>query len=271
MPKCCIYFCRTLRTYLTFPMMRWVTSEDRLLWRTTARTFRSSLGGQTMLWSEDRTACTPKITQVSYPVIWLSSMLYLPPLPLGCAAQSTSIVCYTLCIQGKDRNFALEYYGENSRCFDHTEDMWEERSCSQVRQWQHWGSGCYNYICASGRLHIVVLNHTFTCYYPRQVIDISLLDNGWLHTGSLVCPACEEVCSGQNFSSRVPRVGYNFVNDYEVFKCRPGILPPKNFVYHQDVLACGADRSYFSISLVAILSLLMLREAFLLWEMAVFR
>ena len=35
-------------------------------------------------------------------------------------------------ISGQDRNFALERYGTNSRCFDHTEQMWEERSCEQV-------------------------------------------------------------------------------------------------------------------------------------------
>jgi len=34
--------------------------------------------------------------------------------------------------------------------------MWEEQTCKQVRQWQHWGSGCYEYSCQNGRLHIVV-------------------------------------------------------------------------------------------------------------------
>ena len=142
----------------------------------------------------------------------------------------------------KDRNFALEDYGESSRCFDHTEQMWEERSCSQVRQWQHWGSGCYNYVCASGRLHIMVLNHTFTCYYPRQEINISLMDNGWLHTGSLVCPACEEVCEvdGANTPDQAsPRR----LDSKSEFKCRPGILPPKNFAYYQDILTCGSCKA----------------------------
>jgi leishmanolysin-like peptidase len=55
-----------------------------------------------------------------------------------------------------DKNFALEKYGENSRCFEHTNQMWEERSCRQMRQWQHWGSGCYGYECQNGRLHILV-------------------------------------------------------------------------------------------------------------------
>lgn len=34
--------------------------------------------------------------------------------------------------------------------------MWEERTCKQARQWQHWGSGCYRYKCEVGRLHIIV-------------------------------------------------------------------------------------------------------------------
>lgn len=41
-------------------------------------------------------------------------------------------------------------------CFDHSQDMWEERSCHQTREWQHWGSGCYEYKCELGRLHILV-------------------------------------------------------------------------------------------------------------------
>ena len=73
---------------------------------------------------------------------------------------------------GEDRNFALESYGGGSRCFDHTEEMWEERSCDQVRQWQHWGSGCYNFNCQDDRLQIVVLNQTYTCFYPGQELKV---------------------------------------------------------------------------------------------------
>ena len=36
-----------------------------------------------------------------------------------------------------ERNFALESYGQGARCFDHTERMWEERSCSQVGSLYH--------------------------------------------------------------------------------------------------------------------------------------
>lgn len=160
--------------------------------------------------------------------------------------------------------------------------MWEERSCSQVRQWQHWGSGCYNYVCQSGRLHIKVLNHTFTCYYPRQEINISLMDNGWLHTGSLVCPACEEVCevagaktdmSGGGGGNRLLR-RLDIVGDSDgsspsggggaKFKCRPGILPPKNFVYYQDILTCGGASCTVSWSVTWLSLLLFWSSSYLL-------
>lgn len=61
-----------------------------------------------------------------------------------------------LIFAGPEKNFALESYGNHSKCFDHTDSMWEERSCRQTREWQHWGSGCYKYRCDNGRLHIMV-------------------------------------------------------------------------------------------------------------------
>jgi len=127
-----------------------------------------------------------------------------------------------------DRNFALENYGPKSKCFDHNDKMWEEMNCEQVRQWQHWGSGCYKYHCKNGRLHIEVMNYSFTCFYPRQQIQVSLLAHSWLHTGSLVCPPCEEVC------------GDEFLKKGE--KCRKGVVPPKMYQYHYDSMTCGAPR-----------------------------
>lgn len=37
-------------------------------------------------------------------------------------------------------------------------------------------------------------NHSYTCYYERQEIGISIIANGWLHKGALVCPPCEQLC-----------------------------------------------------------------------------
>ena len=41
-----------------------------------------------------------------------------------------------------------------------------------MRQWQHWGSGCYNYVCEDNRLHIIVLNSTYTCFYGGQELKV---------------------------------------------------------------------------------------------------
>ena len=46
--------------------------------------------------------------------------------------------------------------------------MWEERSCGQVRQWQHWGSGCYEFTCEAGRLHIIILNQASFSQFIAQ-------------------------------------------------------------------------------------------------------
>ena len=141
---------------------------------------------------------------------------------------------------GPERNFALESYGERSKCFDHTDKMWEEMNCEQVRQWQHWGSGCYRYHCKNGRLHIEVMNQTFTCFYPRQELHVSLLAHSWLHSGSLVCPTCEEIC------------GTEFRKNGE--KCRSGMVPPKTHVYYRDDMVCGAP-SIHGITTMLTLSL----------------
>lgn len=126
----------------------------------------------------------------------------------------------------EDRNFALEEYGEGSKCFDHGESMWEERSCGQVRQWQHWGSGCYMYKCADGRLHIQILNHTFTCFYTYQTIKVNLRWHPWLHTGSILCPPCQEVC--QETFKKTGQV------------CRKDSLAPADYTYPEHKLTCAA-------------------------------
>lgn len=124
-----------------------------------------------------------------------------------------------------DKNFALEEYGEDSRCFDHTDKMWEELTCKQVRQWQHWGSGCYRYKCYSGFLHIIINNHTYTCYFRGQVHPIRIFANNWLHNGALICPSCEEMCQGQ------------FPDSSETC-LEPLTEIPENTSYHSDFLIC---------------------------------
>ncbi|XP_018900151.2 leishmanolysin-like peptidase [Bemisia tabaci] len=123
-----------------------------------------------------------------------------------------------------DKNFALESYGPESKCFDHTNQMWEEWSCKEKRLWQHWGSGCYEFLCHSGRLHIMVANYTYTCYFPGQEIKIHILWNGWLHKGSIVCPPCEQLCQEQLLEKE----------EY----CKPPSALPPGVKYRSDVQTC---------------------------------
>ncbi|CAG4999932.1 unnamed protein product [Parnassius apollo] len=125
-----------------------------------------------------------------------------------------------------DVNFALENYGSHSKCFDHSDRVWEQKSCRQIREWQHWGSGCYKYKCQSGRLHIVVGNYSYTCYYAGQVLQVRIMQRGWLHRGGVVCPPCRELC-GDEFSSR---------GEY----CKGGEEAPPPNLYPNDVLVCRA-------------------------------
>ncbi|XP_038220464.1 leishmanolysin-like peptidase isoform X3 [Zerene cesonia] len=127
-----------------------------------------------------------------------------------------------------DVNFALENYGPHSKCFDHSERVWEQKSCRQIREWQHWGSGCYKYKCDNGRLHIVVGNYTYTCYFAGQVLQVRIIQKGWLHKGGVVCPPCRELC-GTEFASR---------NEY----CKGGEEAPPPNLYPNDVLTCNATK-----------------------------
>ncbi|KAH9383115.1 hypothetical protein HPB48_023850 [Haemaphysalis longicornis] len=124
----------------------------------------------------------------------------------------------------EEKNFALEYYGPGSKCFNHNREMWVERTCSQVRTWQHWGSGCYKYSCSEGRLHIEVANHTYTCYHSKQQIRIQLFASGWLHIGTIVCPTCRDICQKEGMECDADLVKASYV------------LAEKQF--HKDMLHC---------------------------------
>ncbi|XP_049884128.1 leishmanolysin-like peptidase isoform X1 [Pectinophora gossypiella] len=136
-----------------------------------------------------------------------------------------------------DVNFALENYGPHSKCFDHSDRVWEQKSCRQIREWQHWGSGCYKYKCENGRLHIVVGNYSYTCFHAGQVLQVRIIKRGWLHKGGVVCPPCRELCA-EEFASR---------NEY----CKGGeeALPPN--LYPNDVLTCGVPALSASAILLA--------------------
>lgn len=133
-----------------------------------------------------------------------------------------------------EKNFALEKYGQQSKCFEHTEKMWEERSCHQTREWQHWGSGCYTYHCSAGRIHIHVSNYTYECFHAGQELNIRVLENNWLHHGAVVCPSCQELC-GEQFALAGE-------------SCKKSEEAPSSYFYPKDNLKCQADALLPSIS-----------------------
>lgn len=105
--------------------------------------------------------------------------------------------------------------------------MWEERSCRQTREWQHWGSGCYRYKCERGRLHIIIANYSYECFYAGQELSVQLMAGGWLHKGAVVCPSCKEVCNYE-FEQRGDR-------------CKTSEEAPPSSYYPKNELKCGAS------------------------------
>ncbi|CAN8013803.1 unnamed protein product [Ixodes persulcatus] len=145
-----------------------------------------------------------------------------------------------------EKNFALEYYGPGSKCFNHNKEMWEERTCHQVRQWPHWGSGCYKYACSNGRLQIEVANYTYTCYHSKQEIKIQLQYSGWLHIGTIVCPPCREICAKEGMDCDADLVKASYLQAEKYF--------------HKDRLLCCAERqSAIALVWLALLLLAVLR------------
>ena len=91
-----------------------------------------------------------------------------------------------------DANYALEQYGDNARCFKQTQP-WEEKSCTMIKKWTRYGSGCYDYTCGNGLVNIIVRNISFSCYTDNLEIPLELIDADsegvrWIHKGNVVCP-----------------------------------------------------------------------------------
>ena len=99
----------------------------------------------------------------------------------------------------QDKNYALESYSSNSRCFEQL-GKWTKRKCSVRWTATNWGSGCYKYICEPDSLKIEIVGYKFKCFYKGQEINISVQYKEWEYSGVLVCPSCQEVCYDSGFS-----------------------------------------------------------------------
>jgi len=107
-----------------------------------------------------------------------------------------------------ENNYALESFGGGTRCFSQA-DKWEQKSCTMLKQWTRYGSGCYRYQCAAGQLHIEVRDTSFSCGFQGQKIPIQLQMGSWIHSGSVVCPACSSVCLDCSMEGRASEDHYD--------------------------------------------------------------
>lgn len=118
-------------------------------------------------------------------------------------------------LEYNERNAALEYYGPQTKCFEHGR-RWEQRSCVYRRHWHHFGAGCYKYNCVNGHINVVVGNYSYPCYYANQVVSVEQLVDQWLYNGTLLCPACEKICPAHKCKSFDRRIVDKLIShDYD--------------------------------------------------------
>lgn len=48
--------------------------------------------------------------------------------------------------------------------------------------------------CSAQGLQVFVQDRSFLCVRSGQLLSVSVLLNGWVHNGILVCPACHDLC-----------------------------------------------------------------------------
>ncbi|KAK7092948.1 leishmanolysin-like peptidase [Littorina saxatilis] len=137
-------------------------------------------------------------------------------------------------------NFFGEYYGESSRCFKH-HGQWVLYKCDRGHTPQHSGSGCYKVSCdETTGLSVLVANRSYQCYYKGYIHQVNFLQSsGYLHSGSIVCPACTEIC---------PDLGY---------RC-PADQPPRPSHAQDLPIPCTASTPQQSLTLAVVLCLLSL-------------
>ncbi|CAH1774924.1 unnamed protein product, partial [Owenia fusiformis] len=95
-------------------------------------------------------------------------------------------------------NYAREKYGNQSLCVKQGEPF-SVTHCSFKQKVQHWGSGCYQYVCDSEGLVIVVDGKPHRCYKEGQELVIQSVTTKWLHEGTLICPSCQKFCADSGF------------------------------------------------------------------------
>lgn len=121
-------------------------------------------------------------------------------------------------------NYFGETYGNQSRCFNQ-KSQWILFKCAQATSPQHGGSGCYQFSCSDEQgLVVIVGDRSYPCTQKGFIHSVAFLSSGFRHTGTLICPDCQEVCGD---------LGYKCPLDQQ-----PQNLPQDNFP-----TPCGAIQS----------------------------
>jgi hypothetical protein len=103
----------------------------------------------------------------------------------------------------KHKNYILEQYGKQSKCFLHnrTWQIYSDKCQSRITVSKT--IGCYKYECDPKKGLLVKINdNELKCSYKDQVVEFTLTENHnnknmTVYFGNIVCPSCEEICKNE--------------------------------------------------------------------------
>ncbi len=127
-----------------------------------------------------------------------------------------------------DKNYALEMYGENSACFLQGK-AWTQASCSRTVTALDWGSGCYSHVCTIEGFVLSISGQSYPCQFAGQTLVIAVIHGGLLHKGSIICPACEDLCG-----SSCPLVGSKYFYNSSISEKSQNVLVCSSINLHQN-------------------------------------
>jgi leishmanolysin-like peptidase len=100
------------------------------------------------------------------------------------------------------KNYILEEYGHESKCFLHnsTWQIYSDKCQSRITVSKT--IGCYSYTCDANQGLLVRVNGQLVrCEYAGQVVEFKIRNKLkkklTVHFGNLICPSCEEICQNQ--------------------------------------------------------------------------
>ena len=89
--------------------------------------------------------------------------------------------------QQPSNNYALQEYGEGSRCFEMDPNIKWKISKTETSRYSLYGAthACYRYNCDDGTLNIIVHDQALKCERAGMRIDVEVTKDGSIHTGKI--------------------------------------------------------------------------------------